>query len=103
MVVEKHAVGIAPPAATEGDRDDLSAFRVVAEACRVRHANELELDHRLAHLKRLRHKVAQFLRIGAICDDQILPVAEAIWAGRVGRADQGHGESFPTDGILVHV
>lgn len=100
MVVEKHAVGVAALAASEGDRDDLPAFGVVAKAGRVRHANELEFDQRLAHLKRLRHKVAQFLRIG---DDQILPVAEAIWAGREGRAGQGHGECARPDGILVHV
>ncbi len=74
MVVEKHAVGVAALAAPERDRDDLSAFGVVAEAGRVRHADELELHQRLVDLKRLRHELAQLLRIGPVGDDQIFAV-----------------------------
>src|SRR5262245_14144393 len=53
MIVEKHAMGVAALAALERDRDHLSALGVVAEAGRIRHADEFELDKRVIDLERL--------------------------------------------------
>src|SRR5262247_4901265 len=62
MVVEKHAMGVAALAALERDRDHLSALGVVAEAGRIRHADEFELDQWLVDLERLRNELAQLPR-----------------------------------------
>ncbi len=74
MVVEEHAVGIAALAPLEGNRDDLAALGVIAEAGRVRHADELELHQRRRDLERLGHELAQLCGIGAVGDDQIFAI-----------------------------
>src|SRR5215471_11460847 len=51
LVVEKHAVGVAASAAAERDRDHLSALGVIAEAIRVRHADEFVFYQWLALIK----------------------------------------------------
>ena len=102
VVVEKHAMGVAALAALERNRNDLSAFRVVAEAGRVLHANELELHQRFAHLKRFRDQGAQLVRIGPVGDNQIFAVAEAIRPDRIGRAAQWHCERSCPYCIFVH-
>ena len=55
-------MGIAAFAAAEGDRNHLAAFGVVAEAGRVRHANEFVFDERFAlvNFERLRHDARSF-------------------------------------------
>ena len=90
MIVEKHAVRIAAFAALERNRDDLPALGVIAEAGRVGHADELELDQRLIDLKRLRHELAQLLGIGAVGDDEEFAIDEAIGTDRLGRTGQRH-------------
>ena len=84
MIVEKHAMGVAALAALKRDRNDLSALGVVAEAGRVRHADEFELHQRLIDFERLRHQLPQPLRIGAITDDEKFAIVEAVRADRVG-------------------
>ena len=66
--------------------------RIVSESGRIRHADEFELHQRLFDLERFRHELAQFLRIGAIGDDQKFAMIEAIGTDRIGRARQRHGE-----------
>ena len=51
-------MGVAALAALERDRDHLSALSVVAEAGRIRHANEFEFDQRLLDLERPRNNLA---------------------------------------------
>src|SRR4029453_5818941 len=83
MVVEKHAMGVAALAALERDRDHLSALGVVAEAGRIRHADEFELDQRLVDLERLRNELAQLPRIRAVRDDEKFAMIEPIWPDRI--------------------
>src|SRR6202140_4945796 len=48
LVVEEHAVRVAALAAAEGDGDHLPALGVIAEAVRIRHADDFVLHHRFA-------------------------------------------------------
>ena len=97
-VVEEHGVGIAPLATAERDRDDLAGLGVVAEAGRVRHADELVFDDAAVGHQWLRHQRAQLIRIGAIGNDEILAIDEAIGSRRKGRTCQRHRK-----GSLTHV
>ena len=63
--------------AFEGHRDHLARFGVVAEAGRIRHADELVLDDRVGDLQRLGHDGAQRIHVGAIGDDQEFAVDES--------------------------
>src|ERR1700757_4445183 len=60
LVVEEHAVRVAALAAAEGDGDHLPALGIIAEAVRIRHADEFVLHQRFAliELERLRHPPA---------------------------------------------
>jgi hypothetical protein len=92
MVVQKHLVCVAAGLALVAHRDHLAALGVIAEAGRIRHADEFVVHHRLDNLERFRHHPAQRLRIGAVADDEILSIDEAIGPGREGRARRRHGE-----------
>src|SRR3546814_7579954 len=87
MVVEEHLVCVAADFAIETDRDDLAALSVVAEAGRVRHADELVVHNWLGDLQRLRHHPAQRQGIGAVANDEVLAVDEA-----VGRSEEHTSE-----------
>src|SRR5262249_54106129 len=71
----------------EGNRYDLTSFRVVAEAGRIRHADELVTDERraLVELQRLRHNRSQFGWIGTVGDGQVFAIDEPVRTRRVGR------------------
>ena len=56
-------------------------FRVVAEAGRIRHADELVLDERLVERQRLRHDGFERRLIGPVGDDQIFAIDEAVGPG----------------------
>src|ERR1700704_2476501 len=94
LVVQEHAVGVAAPLAPERDGDHLAGFGVVAEASRVRHADELVFDQRLGDLERLGHDGAQPLGIGPVGDDQILAIDESIRPAREGRTGERHREGL---------
>jgi hypothetical protein len=98
VVVQEHAMGVAALAPAERDRDDLAGLGVVAEAGRIRHADELVFDDGLVHLERLRHQRAQLLEVGPIGDDHIFALPEAIGSRRIGGAGERHGK-----GALTHV
>ena len=85
-----------------GHRDDLTAFGVVAEAGRVGHADELVVHHRLGKFERFRHDTAQRLGIGAILDDEVLAIDEAVGAGWKSRVRQRHGEGLRSHGLMFH-
>ena len=74
------------------DRNDLARLGVVAEAGRVRHADELVLDDRLVERQRLRNDGFESRLVGPVRDDQIFAVDEAIGSGRKRRARQRHRE-----------
>src|ERR1700733_6402691 len=92
MVVQKHAVGVAALPALKRNRDHLPALGVVAEAGRIRHADELELHQRLADLQRLRNEFAKLLWIGPVSDNQELAIDEAVRSNRIGRTGEWHRE-----------
>jgi hypothetical protein len=102
VVVQEHLVGVAAGLAPPAHRDHLAALGVVAEAGRIRHADELVIHHRLDDLQRLRHHPAQRLRVGAVADDEVLAVDEAVGPGREGRAGQRHGEGGLPHGLGIH-
>src|SRR5262245_54872058 len=108
MVVEKHAMGVAALAALERDRDHLSALGalaalgVVAEAGRIRHADEFEFDQRLLDLERLRNNLAQLPRISAVGDDEKLTMVKSIWPDRISRTRQWHRERPLAHFTLFH-
>ncbi len=102
MVVQEHLMGVAADLALVAHRDHLAALGVVAEAGRIRHADELVVHHRLDDLQRLRHHPAQRLRVGAVADDEVLAVDEAVGPGREGRAGQRHGEGGLPHGPGIH-
>ena len=85
LVVEEHAVGVAALAAAERDRDHLPALGVIAEAVRIRHADEFVFHQRLAlvEFERLGHHGAQLHRIGAVGDDQVFAVDEPVRSRRI--------------------
>src|SRR5215475_11445107 len=100
--LRNHAMGVAALAALERDRDHLSALGVVAEAGRIRHADEFELDQRLVDLERLRHELAQLPRIRAVRDDEKFAMIEPIWPDRISRARQRHRERPLAHFLLFH-
>src|SRR5713101_4651154 len=102
IVVEEHAVRIAALAAAESDRDDLAGLGVIAVASRVRHADELVFDDSPVRHERLRDQRAELLRVGAVGDDEILAVDEAVGPRRIGRARQRHGKGAFSDFMLFH-
>ena len=104
LVVEEHAVGVAALAAAEGDGDHLPALGVIAEAVRIRHADEFVFHQRFAliEFERLGHHRAQLRRIGAIGDDQVFAVDEPVRSGRIGRAGQRHREGALQHLFLLH-
>src|SRR5262249_43509935 len=103
MVVEKHAMGVAALAALERDWDHLSALGVVAEAGRIRHANEFELDQRLVDLERLGNELAPLPRIRAVRDDEKFAMIEAIWSDRKSRTRQRHRERPLSHVLFFHL
>jgi hypothetical protein len=84
---------VAAFAALEGHRDDLAAFGVIAEARRIRHADEFEFDQRLLDLQRLGDQFAQFLQIGSVSNDKIFAIDETVRPHRIGRIGERHGKS----------
>ena len=97
-------MGVAAPATAERHRDDLAALGIVAKAIGVRHADKFVFDQRFAFIKfeRSRNDRSQLRRIGAICDDQVFAVDEAIRPRRIGRIGERHRERPPHDFLLVH-
>ena len=85
-----HRVHVAAGLAAEAHGDHLAAFGVVAEAGRVRHADEFELDDRIGHLERRGNHRAQRVRIGPVRDDEELAIDEPVRPGRKRRAGQRH-------------
>jgi hypothetical protein len=96
-------MGVAAFAALERDRDHLSALGVVAEAGRIRHADELELDQWLVDLERLGNELAQLARIRAVRDDEKLAMIEPIGPDRVSRTRQRHRERPLAHFLLIHL
>src|SRR5262249_50862709 len=103
MIVEKHAMGVAALAALERDRDHLSALGVVAEARRIRHADEFELDQRLINLERLRNELAQLPRIRPVRDDKKFAMIEPIRSDRKSRIREWHRERPLAHLMLSHL
>jgi hypothetical protein len=58
LIIQEHAVRVAALPAAQRDGDYLAAFGIVAEARRIRHADEFVFDDRLVNLERLRHERA---------------------------------------------
>ena len=104
LVVEEHAVSVAALAAAEGNGNYLPALGVIAEAVRIRHADEFVFHQRFAlvEFERLGHHRAQLRRIGAIGDDQVFAVDEPVRSGRIGRAGQRHREGALQHLFLMH-
>src|SRR5262249_19262238 len=71
MIVQEHAVRVTTLAALEGDGNDLSALRVIAETSRIRHADKFIFDQRLVHLQRFRADLPQLLPIRSTHNYQI--------------------------------
>jgi hypothetical protein len=84
---------VAAFAALKGHRDDLAALGIVAEAGRIRHSDEFKFDQGLFDLQRLRHKLAQFLRIGPVSDNEEFAIDETVRPYRIGRTRERHGKS----------
>src|SRR3546814_8814490 len=97
-----HLVCVAADFAIETDSDDLAALSVVAEAGRVRHADELVVHNWLGDLQRLRHHPAQRQGIGAVANDEVLAVDEAVGSRRIGGAGRWHGEGVLPQVCSVH-
>src|ERR1700736_3402728 len=79
IVVEVHGVDVTAflhhaVLRLETHRDHLAGFGVVAKAGRIRHANELVGDRVAGDLQRLGNCLAQFIDIGAVCDDHELAI-----------------------------
>src|SRR5262249_34514398 len=102
MVVEKHAMGVAALAALERDRDHLSTLGVVAEASRIRHADELELAQRFVDLERIRNEIAQRRGISSVRDDEKFAMVKSIGPDRISRTCQRHSESPLAHFMLFH-
>jgi hypothetical protein len=102
LIIKKHAVRIAAFAAAERDRNDLAGFGVVAEPRRIGHADELVIDRVAVGQERFRHDRPEFLRIGAIGDDEVLAVGKPVGTGRIGWARQWHREGALADLVLSH-
>src|SRR5262249_49890088 len=71
-----HRVGVAARLAVERHRDDLPGLVVVAEAGRVRHADELVPDDGRGRLERRRDHLGDRGRIRPVSDDEELTVHE---------------------------
>jgi hypothetical protein len=80
----------------------MSGFGVVAETGRVGHPDELVFDDRLGDFKRLRYNSGEHFRIGAIGDDEIFAVKEAIGPGRKRGARQRHRIGGSPDVVDLH-
>ena len=87
--------------ARKAHRNDLAGFGVVAESCRVGHANEFIFHQRLSDLERLRYDRAQGLWVGAVGDDQVFAVEKAVRSGRKRRTGQWHRVGAP-DVVNLH-
>src|SRR5215475_5129170 len=101
--LRNHAMGVAAFAALERDRDHLSALGVVAEAGRIRHADEFELDQRLFDLERLRNELPQLAGIRAVRDDEKFAMIEPIGPDRISRTRQRHRKCPLAHFMLVHL
>ncbi len=77
-VVQEHGVGVAAFDAVEFDGDDLTGFGVVAEAGRVRHADEFVFDDRFVEGEGLGNDFFESFAVGAVGDDQVFAVYEAV-------------------------
>ena len=97
LIVEIHRVHIAARPALEGHRNDLARLGIVAEAGRIRHADEFVFHDRIDDLERLRHDALQRLTVRAVGDDQIFPVHEPIGTRRIGRVLERHRERAAQD------
>src|SRR5215471_12110060 len=82
-------MGVATLAAAEGNRDDLTSFRVIAEASRIRHADEL-VRRALVELQRLRYDSPQFGWVRPIGDGQVFAIDEPVRTRRIGWVGQRH-------------
>jgi hypothetical protein len=78
----------------EAHGDDLSGLGIVAEARRVRHADELVGDRVPDDLERLGHHGTEQFGIGPIGDDDEFAIVEAVGRFRVSRIVERHGEGF---------
>src|SRR4029079_8729163 len=88
--------------ALEADRDHLPGLGVIAEAGRIGHADEFVFHARRGTYQRLRHYSGERVGIGAIGNDEIFAVEEAIrspWKRRVG---QRHRIGGSPDVIDLH-
>src|SRR6516164_5172967 len=84
---------IAALAAAEGHWNHLAGFGVIAEAGRIRHADELVFDDRFIDLQWLRHQRAQLIRISPVSDDEIFSLTEAVGSRWKRGARQRHCKS----------
>src|SRR5215471_2684318 len=102
IVVEIHGVHVAalldgPAGSTKPHRNDLTGFRVVAEAGGVRHADELVRDRVTGHFQWFRHHFAQRIDVGTVGDDDKFAIVELVRSPGIGRVVERHGESLGTD------
>ena len=95
-------MGIGAVLAVEADRNHLPGFGVVAEAGGVRHPDEFVFDDGIGDLQRLRHHGGERFRIGAIGDDEIFAVEEAIGPRRKRRVGQRHRIGGSPDIVDFH-
>ena len=101
-VIQIHGVAVAARLALEFHRDDLAGLRVVAEAGRIRHANELVFDERLVEGEGFRYHPLKCCGIGPVGDDEIFAIDEAIGPRRESRARERHGEGARFDFVDFH-
>ncbi len=102
FVVQIHRMDVGALLALEADRDHLPGFGVVAETGRVGHADEFVFDQRLGDLERLRHHGGERLGVGAVGDDEIFAVEEAIGPRRKRRVGQRHRIGGFPDVVDLH-
>jgi hypothetical protein len=78
-------VGVTAFPAAEGNGNDLPALSIVAEAVRVRHADEFVFNQRLVavDVEGPGHYRAKLHRIRAVGNDQVFAVDETVWSRRV--------------------
>src|SRR5580704_8643182 len=99
IVVEVHGVDVAAflrraVLGFEAHRDHLAGFGVVAKAGGVRHPNKLIGDRVAGHFQWFGHRLAQFVDVGAVGDDDELTVIEFVGTWGIGRVMQGHAAAW---------
>ena len=96
LVVEIHRMNVDSLLAAEADRDHLAAFGEIAEAGRIRQADEFKFDDWVGYFEGLWHDSAQGAWIGKIFDHEIFTIIEMIGSWRIGWIVERQGESART-------